>query len=228
MQLFKSLDGRRNFSKLVLKIIFGLILIQILRAVIMGTLWFAVPHPVNDLTIFQLFNGLSFILVGLILIFYFKPSLKELGLNLNDLQRKTRILYLLGVLFLAFMALTPYFMGWEISILVIGMISGLVIPAFEEFLFRGYIWNQIQESGDMVKSGMLTWITVTLLFSIWHLGYIDVFFINPMGHGNISMLLISKMGIGLILGLIVGFFRLKTGKVYASFIFHGFWNVFAP
>ena len=228
MQLFKSLDGRRNFSKLVLKIILGLIIIQILRAAVMGTLWFAVPHPVNDITIFQLFNGLSFILVGLILIFYFKPSLKELGLNLNDLQRKTRIIYLLGVLFLVFMAVTPYFLGWEISILVIGMISGLVIPAFEEFLFRGYIWNQIQESGDMVNSGVLTWITVTLLFSIWHLGYIDVFLIHPMGPGNIPMLLISKMGIGLILGLIVGFLRLKTGKVYASFIFHGLWNVFAP
>lgn len=228
MQLFKSLDGRRNFSKLVLKIILGLIIIQILRAAVMGTLWFAVPHPVNDITIFQLFNGLSFILVGLILIFYFKPSLKELGLNLNDLQRNTRIIYLLGVLFLVFMAVTPYFLGWEISILVIGMISGLVIPAFEEFLFRGYIWNQIQESGDMVNSGVLTWITVTLLFSIWHLGYFDVFFIHPMGPGNISMLLISKMGIGLILGFIVGFLRLKTGKVYASFMFHGFWNVFAP
>ncbi|MCE7698952.1 MAG: CPBP family intramembrane metalloprotease [Methanobacterium paludis] len=228
MQLFKSIETRKNFLKLILKIMVGLVIIQILRAAIMGTLWFVVPHPVNDLTIFQLFNGLSFILVGLILIFYFKPSLKELGLNLNDLERKTRIIYLLGVLFLVFMAVTPYFLGWEISILVIGMISGLVIPAFEELLFRGYIWNQIQESKDMVNSGVLTWIIVTLLFSIWHLGYIDVFLIHPMGPGNIPMLLISKMGIGLILGLIVGFLRLKTGKVYASFIFHGFWNVFAP
>ncbi|MCE7698953.1 MAG: hypothetical protein K8E24_009065 [Methanobacterium paludis] len=104
MQLFKSLDGRRNFSKLVLKIILGLITIQILRAAVMGTLWFVVPHPVNDIAIFQLFNGLSFILVGLFLIFYFKPSLKELGLNLNDLQHKTRMIYFLGVLFLVFMA----------------------------------------------------------------------------------------------------------------------------
>jgi uncharacterized protein len=228
MQLFKSIETRKNFLKLILKIMVGLVIIQILRAAIMGTLWFVVPHPVNDLTIFQLFNGLSFILVGLILIFYFKPSLKELGLNLNDLERKTRIIYLLGVLFLVFMAVTPYFLGWEISILVIGMISGLVIPAFEELLFRGYIWNQIQESGGMVNPERLIWLTVTMIFIIWHLGYVDVFLIHPMGPGNIPMLLIFKMGIGLILGLIVGFLRLKTGKVYASFIFHGFWNVFAP
>ena len=34
--------------------------------------------------------------------------------------------------------------------------------------------------------------------------------------------------VGLVLGAIVGFIRLKTEKVYGSFLFHGFWNTFAP
>jgi membrane protease YdiL (CAAX protease family) len=42
------------------------------------------------------------------------------------------------------------------------------------------------------------------------------------------MILVSKMGIGIVLGSIVGYLRLKTGKIYASYIFHGLWNVFAP
>ncbi|MDP3065829.1 MAG: CPBP family glutamic-type intramembrane protease [Methanobacteriaceae archaeon] len=42
------------------------------------------------------------------------------------------------------------------------------------------------------------------------------------------MLLVSKLMIGLVLGLVAGYARLKTGKTYASFILHGLWNVFAP
>lgn len=67
----------------------------------------------------------------------------------------------------------------------------------------------------MVNSGVLTWIIVTLLFSIWHLGYLDVFLIHHLGHANLTMILVSKMGIGIVLGSIVGYLRLKTGKTYA-------------
>lgn len=126
------------------------------------------------------------------------------------------------------MVFTPYTFSWEIYVLLMGIIFGLIVPAFEEFMFRGYIWNKIENSSEMVNSGILTWITVTLLFSIWHLGYLDVFLIHPMGHGNLNMILVSKMGIGIVLGSIVGYLRLKTGKTYASYIFHGLWNVFAP
>jgi membrane protease YdiL (CAAX protease family) len=80
----------------------------------------------------------------------------------------------------------------------------------------------------MINFSVLTWITVTLLFSIWHLGYLDVFLIHPRGHANLTMILISKMGIGIVLGSIVGYLRLKTGKTYVSYIFNGLWDVFAP
>ena len=80
----------------------------------------------------------------------------------------------------------------------------------------------------MLISGDLTLVTVTFLFSIWHLGYIDVLVLHPLGLGNLSMIMISKMSVGLVLGLVVGYLRLKTGKTYASIIFHGLWNVFAP
>jgi membrane protease YdiL (CAAX protease family) len=49
-----------------------------------------------------------------------------------------------------------------------------------------------------------------------------------LGPVNITMVLISKMGIGIVLGSIVGYLRLKIGKTYASYIFHVLWNVFAP
>jgi hypothetical protein len=228
MHVFKSSNDKIKFLKLLLKVLFALIVIQLLRASFMSALWFGVPHPPHDLVTFQIFNGLSFIMVGVILLFYFKPSLKELGLNWEDIKPKTRNLYILGVFVLVVMALIPYTFAWETDVLVLGILFGLLTPAFEEFLFRGYIWNSIQGSVEMVKPQIITWLAVTLLFSVWHIGYIDVFLIHPMGLTNLPMILISKMVIGLILGAIVGFLRLKTGKTYASFLFHGFWNVFAP
>lgn len=227
MQLFKTANDRNNFLKILLKIVLALILIQLLRAGIMFLLWWMVA-PGDNTALFQMINGLSIIITAIILLLYFKPSLNELSLNWDDIKTRTRILYALGVGLLIFLVFTPYTFSWEIDVLVMGIIFGLIVPGFEEFMFRGYIWNKIENSSEMVNSGVLTWITVTLLFSIWHLGYLDVFLIHPLGHANLTMILVSKMGIGIVLGSIVGYLRLKTGKTYASYIFHGLWNVFAP
>ncbi|MCK9152567.1 CPBP family glutamic-type intramembrane protease, partial [Methanobacterium alcaliphilum] len=80
---------------------------------------------------------------------------------------------------------------------------------------------------EIRRSGFLTLIIITAAFSLWHIGYMDVFLIHPI-HPNLNIMLISKIGIGMVLGLITGLIRLKTGKVYGSFLFHAFWNTFAP
>lgn len=227
MQLFNSSIERNNFLKIILKIILFLAFIQILRSVILFGLWWVI-HPGNNITLFQTINGLSFLLVGLILLLYFRPSLKELGLNGDDIRLRTIIIYIAGISFLVFMATTPFILSWELNLLVMGLLFGIITPAFEEFLFRGYIWGKIQNTPSRAKCGVLTWITVTLLFSIWHLGYIDVFLIHPLSVDNWTLLLVSKLMIGLVIGLVAGYARLKTGKTYASFILHGLWNVFAP
>ena len=50
MQLFNSSKDKKNFLKLILKIILALIAIQILRATFMAVLWFGVPHPPRDIS----------------------------------------------------------------------------------------------------------------------------------------------------------------------------------
>ncbi|MEG3224587.1 MAG: abortive infection protein [Methanobacteriales archaeon Met13] len=227
MHLFSTATKRNIFLKLILKIILILVLIQLFRALVLGILWFAFGSS-KKVTLFQFFNGLSFIIVGIILVLWCKPSSKDMGLNWGDLRLRIRIIYLAGIVFLIFMALTPYTLSWELNLLILGVVFGLVIPAFEELLFRGYIWGKIENSLEMAERSVLTWIIVTLLFSIWHLGYLDVFIIHPLGGGNLIMLLASKLAIGLVLGLLVGYTRLKTRKTYASFLLHGLWNVFGP
>jgi hypothetical protein len=227
MKIFHSTGDRNNYLKLVLKIIVVLVIIQVIRAVIFGGLWAAV-RPGTNIVLFQLLNGLTYIILGILLLLYFKPSLENLGLKWDDIRLRTRILYVLGLTLLVIMVVSPYTFEWELNVLILGLLFGIITPVFEELLFRGYIWDKISESRGMVNTNGLTLITVTLLFMVWHLGYIDVLMLHPLATGSLTMNMISKMGIGLVLGLIVGYLRLKTRKTYASILFHGFWNVFAP
>lgn len=227
MKFFHSTKDRNNYLKLVLRIFLVLVIIQVVRAVIFDGLWIVV-RPGTNIVFFQLLNGLAYIILGIILILYFKPSLKNLGLNWDDIRLITRILYSLGLTLLVIMVVSPYTFEWELHVLILGLLFGIITPLFEELLFRGYIWGKISASGGMVNPNGLTLITVTLLFMVWHLGYVDVLMLHPLATGSLTTVMISKMGIGLVLGLIVGYLRLKTGKTYASIIFHGLWNVFAP
>lgn len=116
MQLFKTANDRNNFLKLILKITPTLILIQLLRAGIMFSLWWMVA-PGDNTTLFQMINGLSIIITTIILLLYFKPSLNELGLNWDDIKTRTRIICAVGVGFLIFLVFTPYTFSWEIDVM---------------------------------------------------------------------------------------------------------------
>jgi hypothetical protein len=57
LQLFKTVNGRNNFLKLILKIILALFLVQLLRG--NNVLFVVVGGPRRLITIFQLINGLA-------------------------------------------------------------------------------------------------------------------------------------------------------------------------
>ena len=226
MEILKKSHEYKHFIKLLCKIIIILIIIQLLRAFVMDSLWYVIK-PGENIVLFQILNGISFLIVGILLLVLFKPSLKDLSLNLDDVKKRTKIIYFTGMIALPVFIVLPVVLGAELDIIVLSFIFGLIVPAFEELLFRGYLWNNMQNSLKGKHSGLITWITITILFGLWHIGYIDVFLIHPKEFALVP-LLIGKIEVGLILGAVVGFIRLKTNKVYGSFLFHGFWNIFAP
>ncbi|MBI5681492.1 MAG: CPBP family intramembrane metalloprotease [Methanobacterium sp.] len=226
MNIKENKKEYKSFLTILGKIILILTVIQLFRASVMYGLWYVVK-PGQDIILFQTLNGLSFLVVGILLLILIRPSLKELGLYLDNVKKRTKILYLLGGITLIIMIFLPYTFAYELDVLVLGMIFGLITPAFEELLFRGYLWNMAENSIKAKNKTIITWITITLMFGFWHLGYLDVFLIHPKGFDLIPLLM-GKIMVGLILGAIVGFIRLKTKKVYGSFLFHGFWNTFAP
>ncbi|WP_424355111.1 CPBP family intramembrane glutamic endopeptidase [Methanobacterium sp. MBAC-LM] len=226
MEILKKSHEYKHFIKLLCKIMIILIIIQLLRAFVMDSLWYVIK-PGENIVLFQILNGISFLIVGILLLVLFKPSLKDLSLNLDDVKKRTKIIYFTGMIALPVFIVLPVVLGAELDIIVLSFIFGLIVPAFEELLFRGYLWNNMQNSLKGKHSGLITWITITILFGLWHIGYIDVFLIHPKEFALVP-LLIGKIEVGLILGAVVGFIRLKTNKVYGSFLFHGFWNIFAP
>lgn len=225
----------KQFLGFLIKILIALIIIQLARAAIMLGLWYVVK-PGYNLAIFQALNGISIFLVGFILLIWFKPSIKDLSLDWNDIRLRTRILYGIGGIILLTLIILPIFFKFDQDMIVMGFVFGLIVPAFEELLFRGYMWNKIENYSELdvnsiffKRRGLSTLVIVTVLFGVWHLGYLDVFLIHPKASQiSLTTLLVSKFGIGIVLGAILGFVRLKTGKVYASFLLHGFWNTFAP
>ncbi len=226
METLKKSHEYKPFIKVLCQIIIILITIQLLRAFVMDSLWYMIK-PGGNIVLFQILNGISFLVVGMLLLAVFRPSLKELSLDLNDTPRRTKIIYLTGMIALPVFIVLPVVLGAEFDVILLSFIFGLIVPAFEELLFRGYLWNNMQNSLKCKNSGLITWTTITILFGLWHVGYLDVFLIHPKEFA-VMPLLVGKIEVGLILGAIVGIIRLKTNKVYGSFLFHGFWNIFAP
>lgn len=117
---------------------------------------------------------------------------------------------------------TPSNYTGGIKPIVLLFYGSVVTPIFEELIFRGYIWNKL--SAVFSKSKQV-YIINALLFSIWHIGYV-----LPLAfEGNQGFLtaLLSKLGVGLIYGLILGALRLKTKNTYSTILLHGVMNVFA-
>ena len=167
----------KPFIKLLGKLIVILIIIQFLRAFVMDSLWYVIK-PGANIILFQILNGISFLIVGMLLLVLFRPSLKDLSLNLDGVRKRTKTIYFVGMISLPIFIILPVTFGAELDVIILGLVFGLIVPAFEELLFRGYLWNKVQNS---LNSGRATWIIITVLFGFWHLGYIDVLLIHPKG-----------------------------------------------
>jgi membrane protease YdiL (CAAX protease family) len=80
-------------------------------------------------------------------------------------------------------------------------------PAFEETLFRGFLFEGFRQSR---LGGPLTVLIMALAWSSLHIQY-DLY----------------GMGTIFVLGLVLGAVRLKTGSLWSPLLMHGFWNFVA-
>lgn len=203
-----------------------LLAIQIVRALIVTGLW-RLLHPAPDSPLWAFMDIIAFGLIGISLVLYFRPSREQLGLDWKAAPRWELAAYIgIGLLTLA-LVIGTYFLQ---SDLFVGNInSAIVIPIFEEFLFRGWGWGQLKKAASFRASGFVNWLVMSLVFGLWHLGYMDIYVLkvapaNPNMEWGFFFLM--KFLTTFVIGLIVGIPRWRTGRVYGSLILHSMINVF--
>ena len=99
--------------------------------------------------------------------------------------------------------------------------SSIVTPIFEELIFRGYIWNELNQ---IFTSEWKTYIITTILFALWHLGYISSIAFRV--EDDLLNVMIWKVITGLCFGIVLGAVRLKAKNCYSTMILHGVMNLF--
>lgn len=99
--------------------------------------------------------------------------------------------------------------------------SCIITPIFEELIFRGYVWNKLNMI--FIKEWK-TYIICTILFALWHIGYISsIAFRVESGLANVMM---WKVITGLCFGIVLGAIRLRTKNTYSTILIHGILNLF--
>lgn len=99
----------------------------------------------------------------------------------------------------------------------------IVIPLFEELLFRGLAWEYLE---DACHSPLKLCLINALLFAVWQLGYADS--LLAALHGDMARLplcLLIKMATGFCYGLVLSLVRLKTKNCLATTLLHGALNL---
>lgn len=202
-----------------------LLFIQIVRGLILTALW-KVFQPVGE-TAWAVMEMMTFAIVGVSLLLIFRPAANQLGLEWKTAPRWERVGYVgMGILTLLLL-FTTYFLAPDLF--AANLNAALSFPIFEELLFRGWGWGRLEKVASFRWSGIVNWLVISLLFGLWHFGYLDVYLLkmapaNPGMHWGTFF--VMKFVTTFIIGLIVGVPRGWTGRVYGSLILHALVNIF--
>ena len=203
-----------------------LLVIQIGRGLIITGLW-RILQPASDSPLWAYMDMVAFGVIGLSLLILYRPSAAQLGLDWQTAPRWEMIAYiLLGTLTLV-LVLSTYFIQPEL--LPININAAIVIPIFEEILFRGWGWNQLKSARNSKRSDFLHWLVISLLYGLWHFGYLDIYLLK-VAPANMDMdwgmFFLMKFLTTFVIGLLVGLPRWRSGRVYGSIILHALINIF--
>lgn len=84
------------------------------------------------------------------------------------------------------------------------------------------MWNKLEEKFD---KKLTVYIITTLLFALWHIGYIDSIAFR-VDINSLPFIMLMKVITGLFFGIVLGAVRYKTQNCYSTIILHGVMNMF--
>jgi membrane protease YdiL (CAAX protease family) len=145
------------------------------------------------------------------------------GVRLSVFPAKFRVLYISAtIIAAALLASNLFFISRTYDLLFLAY-TVVITPLFEELIFRGYVWNRLNEVFD---KELITYIMSSVLFALWHIGYIDSVAFRMTGSENLAFIMYMKVITGLAFGVIIGALRYKTKNCYSAMLLHGVMNIF--
>lgn len=141
--------------------------------------------------------------------------------DLDIFPKKNKKVYIiLTILLLAFIVGTPFVLQSFVFSDILFLFNGSILTViFEELIFRGFVWKEL----ELDKNNIYSYIITTVLFGLWHIGYIDTIIWRISLFNvteNIFNIMLMKAITGGVLGVMFGFLRYKTKNIYSSMLLH--------
>jgi len=209
----------------LLKLLIVLVILQLMRMIIEQILFLFVDKTSLNCDITAM---LTLCLLIAVIVFVSHKQNITLSVMPNKLSTRGIIGYIFITIFLVFLIVSaPFFSGNFSADIIIPLIySTIATPIFEELIFRGYIWKELEKNS---KTQFKVYIISTIFFAIWHLGYIDIIWFKLSLTGEVTgilFIMLMKVITGLCFGIIIGLVRYKAKNCYAAILMHSLMNVF--
>ena len=207
--------------KTLLHMVAALAGIQLLRMSLRRLCYLFIPKTMQtDQTITGVFFLLALVVIAVLL----RANAYRINM-LPDLSgASAKIGWAIATAITLLIMLSGLFVTGQASLEAVALLAygSVLTPLFEETLFRGILWRHLEKAGF---SKWATYIAATVLFALWHIGYIDSIAWRMAG-GNLPWAMGMKVLVGLAVGVLTGLARMKTGNVYAAVLAHAIWNTF--
>lgn len=206
----------RNCAKIVFKIVGFLFALQLLRIGIKSVCFLAVERTDFSDRVASL---IAMVLLSALILLI--ARLRKIKLSVFPKHFGTGYI-IFTVIAAAMLISTPILTKSNGATAIVLLIySAIVTPVFEELIFRGFVWSELN---TLFKKEWITYIVSTLLFAAWHLGYIDTIAFRV--ETGLTNAIIWKVITGLCFGIVLGALRLKTKNSYSTMLLHGILNIF--
>ncbi|UZT81731.1 CPBP family intramembrane glutamic endopeptidase [Caproicibacterium sp. BJN0003] len=206
----------RNYVRIIFKIVIFLFILQLLRIGIKSVCFLVVDRTYYSDRIASLF---AMVLLSALILLVAK--FRRIDLSIFPKHFGAGYIIFTVIAFALFVSTPILTKNNSTSEIVLLIYSAIVTPVFEELIFRGFVWNKLN---TLFKKEWITYVMSTLLFAVWHFGYIDTIAFHV--ETGLANAIIWKVITGFCFGIVLGALRLKTKNCYSTMLLHGVLNIF--
>jgi membrane protease YdiL (CAAX protease family) len=221
MSTIEGTPTQADFWKALSRFILLLLLAQMVRAALA---WLLIkPIGLDN----NVASPLTFIGMAIVLWLAVRPSWHDLGLNLREMKKGEWIMYGMMAAIILILLVANFLM--DQTLWLTNLYGVVIVPIVEEALFRGLGWSKLSKALPKKWNGLLTWILISILFGLWHLGYTDVVALyadQPVSLPALPAVMVWKVLVGGFIGGMAGLARWKFDKLPGAVFIHALFNIF--